>query len=112
MARTVQAVLNRAREILQDIDATRYPDAELTAHVVDAIVQARYVRPDLFVADYQTPLPDSLLPSDILPISDQFFAAVAYYVSGCAELRDDEFAVDGRAMTLREALVKKLVSGM
>ena len=112
MARTVQAVVTRVREILQDKEGERYTTPQLLAHTVDAIVCARAVRPDLFVASYQTPLPDTLDTTDTLPLPDQFFVAVCAYVAGAAELRDDEFAVDGRAMTLVESLNKKLVSGM
>lgn len=112
MARTAQDVITRAREILQDADATRYSDPELLSHTVDAILQARSVRPDLFVGEYAVALPDTLELASELPLPDQLFAGVCYYVAGCAELRDDEFAVDGRAMTLKESYTKKLVSGM
>lgn len=112
MARTVQAVLTRAAEVLNDESFVRYTQAQLLQHVVDAVVHARSVRPDLFVGQYQNTLPDSLQTTDTLPLPDQFFAAVALYVAGMAELRDDEFAVDGRAMTIQQALTKKLVAGM
>lgn len=112
MARTVQAVVDRVREILQDANGVRYPEAELRGYIVDAIVEARSVRPDLFVASYQTPLPDSLALADPLHLPDQFFTTVCYYVSGRAELRDDEWAVDGRAMTLLKTLTQKLTTGM
>lgn len=112
MARTVQAVLTRVRELVQDDDGTRYTDAQLCAHTVDAIQIARSLRPELFVGEYLTALPDTLTPGDTLPLPDQLFAAVSYYVAGSAELRDDEFAVDGRAITLQGAYTKKLISGM
>ena len=112
MARTVQAVVDRALEILQDEAGVRYPEAQLRNYVVDAIVEARSVRPDLFVATYQTPLPDTLEGADPLPLPDQFFNTVCYFVAGKAELRDDEFANDGRAMTLLKSLTAKLTSGM
>lgn len=112
MARTVQAVLVRAREILNDDAGDRYTDDQLCSYVVDATVEARTIRPDLFVGQYGTPLPDTLLPADPFPLPDQFFAAVGEYVVACAELRDDEWAVDGRAATLRQTLQKKLTTGM
>lgn len=112
MARTVQGVINRVRELLQDAEGQRYLTEELLQHVVDSVVHARSVRPDLFVGAYTTPLPDALALEDPFPLPDQFFAAAAYYVAGCAELRDDEFAVDNRAMTLQQTYTKKLVSGV
>ena len=112
MARTVQQLYNRAREILQDDAGTRYTDAQLQMHLLDALLAVRSTRPDLFINGYETPLPDSLATTDTLPVPDNLFAAIGNYVAGAAELRDDEFAVDGRAMTLASMLSKKLISGI
>lgn len=112
MARTVQDVITRAQQILQDNDI-RYPvTTDMLPWVVDAMHHARSVRPDLFVASYGVTIPDAYALADPFPLPDQFFASVAYYIAGNVELRDDEFAVDGRAMTLKESFTKKLVSGM
>lgn len=112
MARTVQAVIDRVSVLLQDEDNVRYTVPQLRGHIVDAIVEARTVRPDLFVGEYTVPLPDDLEPADTLPVPDQFFAAIAMYVAGMAELRDDEFAIDGRAITLQSMYAKKLTTGV
>ena len=112
MPRTVQDVTNRVQQLLNDARGVRYPLEQLRTHIVDAIVEARSVRPDLFVDGYTLPLPDSLEQGDVLPLPDQFFATVAMYVAGMAELRDDEFAVDGRAMTLQQMFARKLTTGV
>lgn len=112
MARTVQDCITRAREILQDAAGVRYTDPELLSHFVSAIDQARSVRPDMFIGSYTLPSVDTVALADPFPLPNQLFNAVAYFISGNAELRDDEFAVDGRAMNLKETLTKKLVSGM
>ena len=112
MARTVQDVINRVQTMLQDKRGVRYTEPELCGHTLDAVVEARSVRPDLFVSQYSAPLPDRLEPGDALPIPDQLFASVCMYVAGMAELRDDEFAVDGRAMTLQQMLARKLTTGV
>lgn len=112
MARTVQAVVDRVREILQDEDGIRYPDVDVCSYVVDGIQQARSVRPDLFIGQYNVALPDTVTTAVTLPLPDSIFNALCYFVSGSCELRDDEFAVEGRAMVLRESYNKKLVSGM
>lgn len=111
MARTVRQVLTRVGTILQDKELARYTEAELRSLVVDAIQHARTVRPDLFIGEYQTPLPDDVLPTDVLPLPDSLFSSLCYYVAGCAELRDDEFAQTGRAMTLKQAFTTHLVQG-
>lgn len=112
MARTVQDVINQARIPLNDAAGTRYLDHEMAAYVLDAFWQARSVRPDLFVTEFDATTPDELQPTDPFPLPDQFFRAVVDYVTGSAEMRDDEFAVDGRAMTLQSALNSKLIKGV
>lgn len=112
MARTVQDVITKARIPLNDTAGDRYLDIEMTGYVLDALHQARSVRPDLFVAAFTATVPDELELTDPFPLPDQFFRAVVDFVSGSAELRDDEFAVDGRAMTLLQALNSKLLKGV
>jgi hypothetical protein len=123
MARTVQDAIDRVRELLQDqkpsnADADwageRYMTPELLSYMVDAIDQARSVRPDLFLGKYADPIPPvvPLALTDPFPLPGQLFNGACYFIAGNAELRDDEFAVDGRAMTLKESYTKKLVSGM
>jgi hypothetical protein len=111
MARTVANVLSRVRETLQDLAGTRYPEPELIGYVSDAVIEARSIRPDLFIGAFGDALADPTDPAAPFPLPDQFFPAVCFYVCGRAELRDDEFAVDGRAMTLLSAYGKKLLAG-
>lgn len=110
--RTVGDVLKRVREILQDAAGTRYTTEELIAYLNEAVLEVRSIRPDLFVFKFQTGLPEVLDPAEPFPLPDMCFVAVCYYVAGRAELRDDEFAVDGRAMTLMSALTRKLTQGV
>lgn len=111
MARTVQDAINRVQELLQDKTGERYPVTELLLYVVEAVDQARSVRPDLFIGAYATPV-ETVVPSDPFPLPAQLFNGACYFIAGNAELRDDEFAVDGRAMTLKDSYTKKLISGM
>lgn len=114
MARTVAQVLTRVGETLQDVNHVRYTPAQLVSHLNDAIQLARDVRADLFVYAYAAGVPD-FTASDTaaeLPVPDAFFSSICNYVAGAAELRDDEFAVDGRAMTLRSTLREKLMTGV
>lgn len=78
----------------------------------DAIVEARSVRPDLFVGGYLSATPQVTVVGNAIPLPDQFFVSLVYYITGRAELRDDEFAVDGRAMTLAGAFKSKLIQGV
>lgn len=110
MARTVGNMVTRVQEILQD-DGTRYPASQLIGYMNDAVIEARSIRPDLFIGVFAAPIADVTDLAAAFPLPDQFFPAVCFYVSGRAELRDDEFAVDGRAMTLLSSFGKKLVAG-
>jgi hypothetical protein len=112
MARTVGDCFNEVYVTLQDTARTRYLLNELQAFMLDAVIEARSIRPDLFIGRLEEDL--SLTPvaeTDPFPLPSQFFPAVSYYISGRAELRDDEFAADGRAMTLLSAYGKKLLAG-
>ena len=111
MARKVSDMLSRVRETLQDLDGTRYPQDQLIGYMNDAVLEARSIRPDLFVGSYAAAIADVTDPTAAFPLPDQFFPAVCFYVCGRAELRDDEFAVDGRAATLLSTFGKKLVAG-
>lgn len=110
---TGQRVIDRAREILQDVAGVRYPTAQLVAFLNEGIVAARRVRPDLFIGTYTDPIPQvtEATLGDVLPTPPTIFVGLAQYVAGRAELRDDEFAVDGRAMTMEARLDRVLLQG-
>lgn len=110
MARTVADALLRVREVLQDDAGARYTTPQLLGHLNDAVLEARSIRPDLFVGAYDAPIEDVGVDS-AFPLPDQFFKSVCFYIVGCCELRDDEFAVDGRAATLLSTFGKKMLAG-
>lgn len=112
MARTVKDVVDRAGVTLQDKKGTRYLTSELVGYLIDGLQEIRTLRPDLFIGGFDQPLPDTMALTDPLPVPDNLFARLSEFVAGCAELRDDEFAVDGRAVILRAGLAKKLVQGV
>lgn len=111
---TGQRAVDRAREILQDELGVRYSTAQLIAYLNEGIVAARRVRPDLFIGMYTVPLPQvtEATLNDPLPTPDAIFVGLTQYMAGRAELRDDEFAVDGRAMTMEARLDRVLIQGV
>lgn len=115
MPRTVQDVLTQARALLQDTrDPTRYADAELVRNLDEAISEARRLRPDLFVGrirDGVALLTGKPLTTP-LPIDDMLFTATVNYVVGRAEIRDDQFTTDGRAVTLITMFQGALLGGL
>jgi hypothetical protein len=94
--RTFQQVIDRARIPLNDADKTRYPDADLLAYANDAILLLRQKRPDLFFGSWTLPVSEYLVGAT-LPVDDTFFPAICDYVTGRAEFRDDEDAMQQRA---------------
>ena len=118
MARMVSDLLARVRQVLQDLDQDnyRYPTSDMVGYLNDATLECRRLRPDLFLGTYLQPLPMvSETPIDYstiaMPVPDSCFTACVDYVAGRVELRDDEFAVDGRAMTFVQSFSQKLMGG-
>lgn len=110
----IQLAINEARAILQDTNAEsgyRYPDSDLLGYLRDGVNLARALRPDIFIGRYATVLPDTYVLTDPFPLPVFYFTAMCQYIAGRAELRDDEFAVDGRAMTFAGRLESILVKG-
>ena len=58
-----------------------------------ALIEARRVRPDLFLSNLTTSFA-SYTAASTIPISDDYLLSMVDYVVHRAELRDDEFAVD------------------
>ena len=110
---SVQNVLSEVREVLQDLDPNnvRYPTNQLVEYINDAVFQARRLRPDIFVYQYgqqigllpTTLTPDSAYAAVPFPLPDIYFLAVVNFVTGRAEIRDDEFALDSRAYTFMQS---------
>lgn len=100
MPKTVGDILTDARVILNDAAGDRYTDAQLISDLNNAISSTKMIRPDAFKLGEALPeFTDAQLDSDF-PLPEIFVQSFVYYLAGNAELRDDEFAVDNRAMTL------------
>lgn len=102
MSKTVADILTEARGYLQDTSAEpRYSQEDLISFLNDAVFEIRRLRPDLFLGTYGQPViqydDTELLELFAFP---QYATATGYFVAGSAELRDDEFVDDNRAMTL------------
>lgn len=112
MPRTIDDALRDARVILQDTAGDRYSDEDLISDMNSAISMTKMLRPDAFILgealpEFTTADLDQTPPTDF-PLPDVFYQSFVYYLAGNAELRDDEFAVDNRAMTLLTAYRRNL----
>lgn len=114
MAKTYQDVVTEARVLLQDTDSTsyRYADATLLAMYNRALQALARIRPDAFYDLYDD---NSLNVPELVEsgavagqanwtanfgLEMQFFNPLVHYVTGMAEIVDDEYTVDGRAAML------------
>lgn len=115
MAKTYENLITESRELLQDTDADvqRYTDSTLLNILNRGLQDLGRMRPDAFYNLYSanslnvfevvetggTP-PDTVDWTDPVGIEMQFYAALVGYVTGVAEVTDDEYTVDGRAALL------------
>lgn len=106
---TVQALIDSARTLLQDKTAPyRFSDAEFIAALNVAVLEARALRPDLFIT--ATALPSFTAVGDSTsPIDEMYRPAFLYYLVGHMQLRDDEETQDARASAFLTKFTSQLV---
>jgi len=102
--RTFGTLLHEARGLLNDLvpisGSPRFTDDDLLEIVNEALLQTRSKRPDAWLTyGLRKSLPVATA-SSVLPIEDQFYSALLFYTVGRAELIEDTFADNGRAITL------------
>lgn len=114
MAKTFQDIVTESRVLLKDSDATgyRYPNTDLIAILNRALQALARIRPDacfdLYAANSlnvpevveESPSAGQVLWTDNFTLEMQFFNALVHYVTGMAEIVDDEYTNDGRAALL------------
>jgi hypothetical protein len=94
---TVGKIIDYARVLLQDTLAPyRYPTADLIANLNISLLDARRLRPDLFLYS-STEVPFYSVTSEVVDIDQQYRMALVYFVAGHAQLRDEEEVTDARA---------------
>jgi hypothetical protein len=112
MPKSIDDALLDARVILNDTAGDRYTDAQLVSDLNNAISMTKMLRPDVFklgeaLPEFTTADLGLGTPTDF-PLPEIFYQSFVYFLAGNAELRDDEFAVDNRAMTLLTAYRRNL----
>jgi hypothetical protein len=116
MPKSIDDALTDARVILNDQAGERYTDAQLVSDLNNAISMTKMLRPDAYVLGEALPeytVADlAQVPATDFPMPEVFYQSFVYFLAGNAELRDDEFAVDGRAMTLLSAYRRNLTGNI
>lgn len=110
----VEDFVTRARVLLQDeIDPYRYEDTELIQALNEACMEAKRLRPDLFLRTFNRTMPSYTDLND--PVSEdeipyEYRVAFIYYIVGNAQLRDDEETTDAKASSLLNKFVAQLMN--
>lgn len=109
---TFQSIIDEARvllndEVMDESTVTRYTATQLLGYARQGLVEARRVRPDLFLSNLTGAFPTYTV-DDTVPMPEEYHVCLVDYMTHRAELRDDEFAVDGRA----SALYQKFKAGL
>jgi hypothetical protein len=107
---SVGKVVSEARVLLQDtVEPYRYSTAELVEALNIGILEARRLRPELFVgAPYM--MASYSATSDSFDLDPMYRPSFVYYVAGRAQLRDDEPSQDQRATVLMNKFIAQLLS--
>lgn len=98
---TVGDIVNRARVLLQDtIEPYRYPTPNLIAALNEACMEAKRLRPDLYLRTLNLTLPSFSDVADAVTeskIPSEYRTAFIYYIVGNTQLEDMEDSQDQRA---------------
>lgn len=107
----MQDICDLSRTDLNDDNKIRYPDLTLLKYGNNGIAIAYTVRPDLRYGNYSQVFSDLALTDDF-PLTPEYQAPIAAYMTFRAETVDDEFAVEQRALAgLKEYLFGLGLSG-
>ena len=116
MARSIDDLITRVRQILQDqaAEAYRYPTEDLVDALNDGIQETYRLRPDLFIGKFGDELPE--IPRDLndytevlFPLPALVFTALVDWTIGRIQARDDEDGNAQRAAAFMTSFAQKLV---
>jgi len=109
---TVGKIVDYSRVLLQDtLEPFRYPTADLINELNAGLLDARRLRPDLFLYT-STDVPSYSATSEIVDIDQQYRMALVYFIAGQAQLRDEEDVTDVRAIAFISRFTTMLTEPM
>jgi hypothetical protein len=109
---TVAKFITQARVLLQDgTEPYRYSDEEMIQSLNLAVLEARRLRSDLFLALDFVPQVYTASGNATTDIDAQYRPAFLYFMVGYAQLRDEEQNQDQRAGALITKFATQLVGG-
>lgn len=103
-----------ARRLLQDtVQPYRYSDENLVSALNMGLLEARRLRPDLFLnSGLRSSVPSFGAPivAANVPLDQQYRAALVYYIVGQTQLMDEETTQDQRATIFINKFVSQLLT--
>lgn len=108
---TVQDYVDECRVLLQDsVIPYRYTTDQLVQGLNLALLEARKLRPDLFLSwNWIIPAYSSGNLAESVTIEPMYRGAFIYYMVGRAQLRDDETTQDQRAVAFMSMFRSQLL---
>ena len=115
MAQTISSFVSDVRYGVSDTRAPyRYSDDRILSVLNQGLRELARLRPDAFIDTFD--VDDIVVPEytsadllEPLPFGYLFTTPLLDFVVGMIELADDEFTVDGRAITLRQKFTSSVV---
>jgi hypothetical protein len=108
---TVADYLAQARVLVQDtVVPYRYPDADFIFALNAAVLEARRLRPDIFLTLLDSTVPAYTVPGDAVSIDVQYQLPFLFYMAGYVGIRDAEATQEARAVEFMSLFKAKLVA--
>jgi hypothetical protein len=110
---TVGKIIGYVRTLLQDTyePAYRYPTADLIDALNAGLLDARRLRPDLFLYT-STDVPFYTTADEVIDLDQQYRLALVYFILGTAQFRDEEDVQDARAAAFMLKFTSMLIEPM
>ncbi len=112
-ARSIGDMMVDVRVLLQDTRSPfRYREADFYTSLNAGLMQARRVRPDLFLGRFgrEDFSYDAERAAEPFPLAPWLWEAFVEYIVGRSEMRDDEYSADSRAVVFVNRFQAKLMS--
>ena len=108
---TVGTYVAQAREILQDTASLqRYSTESLKSALGFSLMEARRLRPDLFIDGTVQSVESATADATVVVIDPQYRMALVYYMVGHMMLRDEEESMQQLARAYKAQFGSQLVS--
>lgn len=107
---TVVGLTSYARTLLQDTLAPyRYSTPDLLVELNAGLLEMRRLRPDLFISTPDVTPTYATADTTTIAVDQQYLLALAYWMAGQAQLRDEEETTDARASAMLQKFTSVLI---